>query len=155
MENYGERVQNCILSECSYPKGNFDVVTLWYVLEHVSDPALVIAEALGMLRSGGLIFIAVPNWRYIKFRRMLGRILKGRPTTVHPHEHLYQYTPDILSKFLKRNGVILVMQDVANPYQLAGGVTYMAKRFGSLAVRTLWRVSGINLGGVLILGRKG
>lgn len=45
---------------------SFDVLLLSHVLEHLRDPAAVLARLSGLLRSGGQVLIAVPNilsWR--------------------------------------------------------------------------------------------
>ena len=45
---------------------SFDALMFSHVLEHLRDPALVLARFLGMLCSGGQVLIAVPNvlsWR--------------------------------------------------------------------------------------------
>jgi SAM-dependent methyltransferase len=45
-----------------YEDASFDVVVAWNVLEHVSSPARVVAEALRVLRPGGILHVAVPNY---------------------------------------------------------------------------------------------
>ena len=41
---------------------SFDLVTMWHSLEHVHDPKRVLSEARRLLRSGGRVAIAVPNF---------------------------------------------------------------------------------------------
>src|SRR5207245_96199 len=41
--------------------GPFDVVTLWYVLEHVPNPVEILDRAAALLRPGGLLIVRVPN----------------------------------------------------------------------------------------------
>jgi SAM-dependent methyltransferase len=48
------------------------VVALWHVLEHLPDPAEVLARAVDKLEPGGVLAIAVPNPRSLQFR-LLGR----------------------------------------------------------------------------------
>jgi ubiquinone/menaquinone biosynthesis C-methylase UbiE len=45
----------------------FDVVTMWNVLEHVPDPARLLAESVRVLRPGGCLLGIAPN--YASFRR--------------------------------------------------------------------------------------
>jgi len=45
------------------PDHFFDVITMWHVLEHVSDLKGQITELKRLLKSNGTIFIAVPNFK--------------------------------------------------------------------------------------------
>lgn len=54
---------------------SFDVLIFSHVLEHLRDPALVLARFSRLLRSGGQALIAVPN---VLFWRMRARFLLGR-----------------------------------------------------------------------------
>jgi SAM-dependent methyltransferase len=45
-----------------WPKGHFDAVVLWHVLEHWEDPLAPLAHARRLLRSGGVVMVGVPNF---------------------------------------------------------------------------------------------
>jgi putative addiction module CopG family antidote len=45
--------------------GSFDLVTMWHVLEHLPDPAKVLAEVRRILRPGGTLMLEVPNFSSI------------------------------------------------------------------------------------------
>jgi 2-polyprenyl-3-methyl-5-hydroxy-6-metoxy-1,4-benzoquinol methylase len=47
----------------NYPDGSFDVVTMWHVLEHLSEPALVLRQVKRILKPGGRLILEVPNYR--------------------------------------------------------------------------------------------
>ena len=49
------------LAEARFRDGEFDAVTLWHVLEHVTDPARYLAEARRILMPKGILIVAVPN----------------------------------------------------------------------------------------------
>ena len=51
-----------------YEPGSFDAVVLWHVLEHVPDPVAVLARARQVLRPGGLLVVAVPNFESLQAR---------------------------------------------------------------------------------------
>jgi SAM-dependent methyltransferase len=48
----------------------FNVITLWHVLEHLTDPAAVIRELVGMLAPGGVIVIGVPDAEGVQARTL-------------------------------------------------------------------------------------
>ncbi|MBW1297551.1 class I SAM-dependent methyltransferase [Aquimarina litoralis] len=45
------------------PDNNFDVITMWHVLEHVPDVHLQIKELKRLLKPNGYLIIAVPNFK--------------------------------------------------------------------------------------------
>ncbi|WP_018351723.1 class I SAM-dependent methyltransferase [Longispora albida] len=51
----------CDLMEYTPPPRSFDLITCWYVLEHVDRPDLLVERFAGWLRPGGLMVLAVPH----------------------------------------------------------------------------------------------
>lgn len=45
------------------PNGNFDVITLWHVLEHIASPDQLLSTLKSRLNKDGFIFVAVPNYK--------------------------------------------------------------------------------------------
>jgi 2-polyprenyl-3-methyl-5-hydroxy-6-metoxy-1,4-benzoquinol methylase len=60
-QNYGVDVQEAS-ALFTLPKNTFDVITLWHVLEHVHDLHGYIDQLRSLLRSNGVLIIAVPNY---------------------------------------------------------------------------------------------
>lgn len=52
--------------DASYPSGSFDVVVLWHVLEHIRDGHAALAKCRELVRPGGLLVIAVPNFESLQ-----------------------------------------------------------------------------------------
>lgn len=50
------------LSEAGYETAFFDEVVIWHVLEHVDDPRGTLEEVARILRPGGRLIVAVPNF---------------------------------------------------------------------------------------------
>lgn len=47
--------------EANLPAGNFDVVTMWNVLEHLDAPVRDLRRAYQLIRPGGWLVLAIPN----------------------------------------------------------------------------------------------
>ena len=50
------------LDDAPIEPGSIGVVTLSHSLEHVRDPVATMRRVLEVLRPGGMVFVAVPNW---------------------------------------------------------------------------------------------
>jgi 2-polyprenyl-3-methyl-5-hydroxy-6-metoxy-1,4-benzoquinol methylase len=95
------------LVDAHYEDSFFDVVTFWHVLEHVTDPMQYLQEAHRILKSSGLLVIAVPNVNdYIM--QLAYRILRGRPSKLFSRDdreiHLYHFSSNTLQKYLQKTG---------------------------------------------------
>jgi len=58
------------LEDAHFADQSFDVVTLFHVMEHVTNPRLVLAEVARVLKPDGVIVLQVPNiesWQFIMF----------------------------------------------------------------------------------------
>lgn len=74
----------------------FDLITMFEVIEHVEEPAKLLREAHSHLRGGGILAVSCPNearWQ------PTGRIFVDYP----PH-HLSRWRPDTMRMFLEHNG---------------------------------------------------
>ena len=56
------------LSAADYPENYFDAVIIWHVLEHVRNPGEVLLEIARILKPGGRIIVAVPNYSSLQSR---------------------------------------------------------------------------------------
>ncbi|GAB4139399.1 MAG: hypothetical protein Tsb009_08290 [Planctomycetaceae bacterium] len=50
------------LIEAAYPENHFDMVVIWHVLEHLSNPKEVLTEIRRILKPHGELAVAVPNF---------------------------------------------------------------------------------------------
>jgi 2-polyprenyl-3-methyl-5-hydroxy-6-metoxy-1,4-benzoquinol methylase len=83
-----------------------DVVTMVDVFEHVPNPQEALAAVKRVLRPGGLVFVKVPNVRYVQAKaRLLGR-LPGRlaEDLWDAREHLVYYSAETLTRALRDAG---------------------------------------------------
>jgi len=94
----------------------FDLITLFEVIEHVEEPAVLIRNVLRLLKPGGIIAISCPNenrWQ------PTGRIFVDYP----PH-HLTRWRPDTMRAFLERNGFVHVITEFDSSFRDLLWVTY-------------------------------
>jgi 2-polyprenyl-3-methyl-5-hydroxy-6-metoxy-1,4-benzoquinol methylase len=61
INSYGLKIMdNKALKEL--PKGSYDVITMWHVLEHIEDPLAQVKLNHELLKPGGLFVLALPNY---------------------------------------------------------------------------------------------
>ena len=76
----------------------YDIITMFDVLEHLSDPKKIILDAKKKLKKNGLIYVYVPNWN------CASRILMKEKNChfIWPTHHLTYFTPKTLKNFFER-----------------------------------------------------
>lgn len=97
----GRRVRLGTLEALSANAGPFDAITMFYVLEHLSDPMGALRKAFDLLVPGGALVIRVPHTTPIV--RLLAPVGLGREL-YDPPFHLYDYAPAVLQDMLRRTG---------------------------------------------------
>lgn len=85
----------------AYNDNMFDIVTLFYVLEHLSDPLRYLKEIIRILKPGGLVLIRVPHTTPIA---NLFKILRIPNKLYDAPSHLSDFSPDTLAFALKKTG---------------------------------------------------
>ncbi len=86
------------LDSVRFPK-LFNVITMWDVIEHVSDPYEQIKKAYELLAPNGILIINTPDASSI-FAKIMGK----RWHLFVPPEHLYYFNPTNLAKNLSGAG---------------------------------------------------
>jgi len=86
----------------SMPPDSFDVITLWHVLEHVHDLHPYLEQLKKLIRRGGCIFIAVPNYTSYD-----ARVYQGAWAAYDVPRHLYHFSPDAMEELLAGHGLQL------------------------------------------------
>ncbi|MDA8244174.1 MAG: class I SAM-dependent methyltransferase [Elusimicrobia bacterium] len=99
LEVYDFRLQESLLS-APYVDGSFDLVLMSQFLEHVPDPLEHLGRAYDLLKTGGVLYISVPN-----FGSPRARALKQDWPELRPGEHLFFYTRRSLGFIVKRAGL--------------------------------------------------
>jgi 2-polyprenyl-3-methyl-5-hydroxy-6-metoxy-1,4-benzoquinol methylase len=87
------------LAQAAYPSECFDLVTIWHVLEHLPDPAATLAEAHRILKPGGAVVVAVPN-----YSSWQARVTGAGWFHLDPPRHLFQFSLKSLETVLRGSG---------------------------------------------------
>lgn len=157
-ERYGVDVIRGQIEELQFPS-NFDVVTLFHVLEHVPDPLATVRKCRQLLNPGGLLVIAVPNdlvgprsmakrmlalvgvGRFKDRRYGLGRI---RLDESQGEIHLSHFTPPVLRLLIKRSGLNVVYEGL-DPYFVAEGIKRIAHEALFALCSFVRKTTGLNV----------
>lgn len=87
------------LESWPWPDGHFDAVVMWHVLEHWADPAPVIRKVHGLLRTGGVFMVGVPN-----IASPEARLSRDKWFHLDVPRHLVHFTPRTLTEALTVGG---------------------------------------------------
>jgi SAM-dependent methyltransferase len=108
----GLDVKGGSLEKTNFSNGYFDVITMFYVLEHLPNPLKVLREARRILKEDGLLVIRVPQ--SISAERFL-RFFGVRRNLFHPPMHLYDFSTKILKEFLLKAGFKRIKTVIGKP----------------------------------------
>lgn len=87
------------VQECSFQEGQFDVVTIWHVFEHLYDPLLTLKESNRILSDNGKLVIEVPN-----FGGLQARLFGSKWFHLDPPRHLFHFNDKTLKRYLEDAG---------------------------------------------------
>lgn len=104
----GHDVRATTLGESGLPEGQYDVVVLSHVVEHMPRATEFLADVSRWARPGGHVLVEVPNYASMARRRHRSRWVHYRPL-----EHLVYFTPRTLRRAL--TGAGLMVRHLASP----------------------------------------
>ncbi len=93
---------NAMLSENEYLEKTdhlFDVITSFFVIEHIKDFKKLLFIFKCHLKKNGVIVLSTPNSSGVSMRFNLSNYVKN-----HPEDHYVAFSPKILKKILKEHG---------------------------------------------------
>jgi len=94
-----ENVRCVDLLEADYDQASFDVVTLWDVIEHVTNPQELMKRIHALLRPGGMVFIHTPHFDCFE-----GTVLGPEAVNLVGDYHPACYTKDSLQRLVIDSG---------------------------------------------------
>jgi SAM-dependent methyltransferase len=79
----------------------FDVITMFYVIEHVADPVAILKAVCKLLKPDGILVLRYPNTSpLLSFSKTLARKL----TLMQAPSHLYDYDGDSMQRIMRKAG---------------------------------------------------
>ena len=98
-EEHGLDVFTGNLEAANLQAGQYDVVTMWNVLEHVYDPVGTVNEVFRILRPGGFFIVRVPNPNSLA-AKLFGRYWAGLDLP----RHLFLFPKNVLKSIAQEVG---------------------------------------------------
>ena len=116
--NLGLEIENDYLSRNNYQKyGQFDVVHMHEVIEHLPDPKNILSIAKELLNPNGLLCIVSPN----EFNPLQEAFVENSNTEkwwIAPPEHINYFSISSVKKMLVKNGFSILEQSSTFPIEL-------------------------------------
>ena len=95
------------LIDIRFPDNKFDAITMWHVLEHTTNPLVMLKEIRRILKDDGVFILAIPNLNNI-VSQWAYRLVKGKKMHLFdPSDrelHLYHFTPEAIRLALEKTG---------------------------------------------------
>lgn len=129
--HYGIRIRQGSVFDQPYEPGSFDVVTLWDVIEHTTNPREMLERCRTLLKPGGVLVVNYPD-----IGSWIARVL-GRRWLFLTSVHLYYFTRGTMRKMLESNGFLV---EVVRPHVQRLELDYILFR-GSILSESLSRLS--------------
>lgn len=138
------------------PAGSLSLVTCFQTIEHVPDPAGLVADAARLLKPGGLLALVCHD------RRAPVNRLLGLRSPILDVEHQQLFSPSSITRLLQGAGLVDIgYRTIRNRYPLRYWVRLLPlpPRAADLADRLLRRASGdrpvsLPVGNLLAFGRR-
>lgn len=109
-ERFGLKVHVGTLDDDPFPEVKFDLISLNQVIEHVPQPAALLADLAKRLEDGGVVVLSFPNTGSL-YRRLFGR----RWINWHVPYHLHHFDRRSFSELCRRAGWRLERWTTATP----------------------------------------
>lgn len=86
------------IEQMDYDNESFDLITLWGVFEHLTNPNDMLSNIYKLLKKKGMVLLFVPNGN-----SLIIRMTREHNSTVSGRAHLWYFTPRTMEKILKKH----------------------------------------------------
>ena len=97
--SWAKEIPNIVHDINKIEEGNFDVIVLADVLEHVEDPLSLVKKISELVNYSGTVYACFPNNQSLR-----ALLLKERWRMIRPFGHLHFFSKESLSILFKSNG---------------------------------------------------
>ena len=111
----------------------FDVVTLWHVLEHLPDLENTITAIQKLLKPNGVLIVAVPNYNSFDAKHY-----KGFWAAYDVPRHLWHFSQKSMSKLFSKNMKLLKTKPMIFDSFYVSLLSEKYKTGNSFAIKALW-----------------
>jgi 2-polyprenyl-3-methyl-5-hydroxy-6-metoxy-1,4-benzoquinol methylase len=127
----GLKIHNNLIENLTPPSNKFDVITLYDVLEHTTNPNDFLITLKKWLKKDGVVIINLPN-----IDSMISNSTKDLWNKLCPPDHTFHFNNKSISYLLNKNGY--------NPISITTNSGNPGESLGQLAVGTWRKVGGHN-----------
>lgn len=126
------------LEDVKHKDNSFDVVTLFYVLEHLPDPLKALKEIRRILKPNGLLLLRLPHTTpIVRVLSLLG--IKNK--LYDPPFHLNDFSPETIRALLRKAGFDKICISIGGVTRPPGVVTRFTTLFFGFLAEASYRIS--------------
>jgi SAM-dependent methyltransferase len=98
------------LETAAFKDSYFDFILMNHAIEHLPSHTDFLDKLFSILKPGGILFVAAPNFGSVGAAKM-----KSNWPQLKPDEHLYFFTPKTLKMVLEKSGYHILKSDTLQP----------------------------------------
>ncbi|MBU1102265.1 class I SAM-dependent methyltransferase [Patescibacteria group bacterium] len=98
----GRNIETATIETCTFANGQFDLIIMNHLIEHVFDPVATMQKAAELLKDDGYVVGETPNTDSLDFK-----IFKKYWGGMHVPRHTYLFSPNSLKILFEKNGLTL------------------------------------------------
>ncbi len=121
--NLGVKAKCGTIFDLNFEQKNFDIITMWDVIEHVRDPDKYIDKVSQFIRPGGLLALSTGNIQSLMFK-----VQKKKWHLLIPPQHLFYFSPNTISILLENHGFKIIKISYDGQYTNIGYIIDKLKR---------------------------